>query len=656
MHIFPHRLRTRTICIVVILLQPLVQTALCANPITKDNATKQERYQTALETVLVTASRSPTTISAVQPHIITRSEIEDEQSYWVSNLLRAVPGIHASQSGPQGALTQIRVRGAEANQLLVLLDGIEMNDPALGSEVNFGNLLLTGVQRLEFLPGPQSALWGSDALAGVLALSTIPEPNSRLTRLRLSSGSWDTHTAGLNLSQASDRYYYSLNADYNASSGTNASLIGGEKDGYRNKTLHFNSGYFGEKFDFSAVLRSVRAGSEYDPTPFPEFVPTDGNVETNADQLFSRLKTTLRLFDDRWQQTIAYSYLKTDNDNFTFGQTTDGTAARKKQISYQSDLFLGSINSSHALSVALEHERTNFIQFGTPTFFGNPNQHQEVSSIAIISDYQYNRRKVTTLSLSARYDQNSDFEDAFSYRTALAHLIKHTQTKFFLSAGIGIKNPTFTERYGFTPDSFVGNPDLKPEHSVSYSLGIEQHIGSEQLFTATYFRSTLENEINGFAFDPALAGFTATNLPGASKRQGFELSFGGKLTDYLRYSTGYTWLNATEPSGGGQNRELRRPTNSAHLTVDADLWQKRTHIQVGVLYSGVQDDLNFATFPATREALNDYVLIHASSALRMTDQIKLTARIENILDERYQEVFGYQSPGRYVAVGLDLEL
>ena len=609
-----------------------------------------------IETILVSAQRTPTNQSPVEPWLLNTSNLQHRGSPWVSDILQGLPGVHVSHAGAQGSLTQVRVRGAEANQLLVLVDGIELNDPALGSEVNFGNLMLTGVTRMEFLPGPQSALWGSDALAGVLALSTIPTPDTAASRISIGTGSHSTRDYGFSTAKSRSNFYYSVNGEHRFSQGVNTALIGKERDGYRNTTYHISTGYTGSLGKISTSLRSVRAESEFDPTPFPAFLPRDGNLELVSDQLLGNLRIDLAGLDQRWHHAFSYSFLNTDNDTFNNGDVTDGVSARKFNLSYQTDLSITSESLDQVISLALEYEREQFSQHGTPTLFGDPNQDQKLNSTGWIGDYHVVWQDKLFFSLSTRYDSNRAFASVWSYRTALSYLWQDTQTKLFLNAGKGIKNPTFTERFGFTPNTFIGNSNLVPEHSNDYSFGINQLIGSYQTLRATYFRGILEDEINGFAFDPAIGAFTAINQTGTSKRQGIEVSVAGSLLDILNYRTGYTWLDATQPGNNERVREVRRPKNSAFLEADIEFMEGQAHIQVGVLYTGGQKDLNFATFPATTEHLPAYSLVHLAASYSLTRAIKISGRIENLFNETYQEVFGYRSPPRQLELNLELTL
>ena len=234
--------------------------------------------------MLATRTATPVDIAPAPVEIIDETAIDARQSGVPADLLRGAPGFAVSQSGGIGSVTEVRFRGAEANHLLVMVDGIAINDPALGSSVDFANLDLIGATRIEILPGAQSALWGSDALAGVMNFETTPAPE----RPCATSGSKAARTirraSRFDSRSATTAWYYALNARHTETAGTNIAEHGGEDDGYRNTTVHLNTGYTGERGTVTLVARQVTAQSEYDPTPFPDFVPVDGNLELNVRQ------------------------------------------------------------------------------------------------------------------------------------------------------------------------------------------------------------------------------------------------------------------------------------------------------------------------------------------------------------------------------------
>ncbi|NJN52941.1 MAG: TonB-dependent receptor, partial [Gammaproteobacteria bacterium] len=303
--------------------------------------------------------------------------------------------------------------------------------------------------------------------------------------------------------------------------GTNAAHRGDEDDGYRNTTWHANSGYRGTNWSLRGVARSMSADVEYDPTPYPAFVPEDGNVEGEVDNDIARLD--LRLWNDSgWQHRITADYFDSTNVALEDGRRTSSTDADRVSLGYQSAWAFESRVLSHTLTAAIEYERSRYRQRGIPSPFGDPNQNEHIDSVSAIADWTGTVRGEVALSVSVRHDDNSAFADANSVRAALRAPLWQDST-LYASYGTGSKNPTFTDRFGYTPDTFIGNPDLEVERSAGYSIAVAQRFSGGHV-EAAYFNERLEDEINGFVFDVERAAFTAANESGASRRRGIELS------------------------------------------------------------------------------------------------------------------------------------
>ncbi|HTO59165.1 MAG TPA: TonB-dependent receptor [Pseudomonadales bacterium] len=605
-------------------------------------------------TVLATRTDTPIDVAPAPVEIIDEQAIDARQSGVPADFLRGAPGFSVSRSGGIGAITEVRLRGAEANHLLVLVDGIDINDPALGSSVDFANLDMIGMTRVEILPGAQSALWGSDALAGAMNFETTPAPGTTARNVWIEGGSNDTMRESIQLAQRDDAWYYALDARHTETAGTNIATSGGEDDGYRNTTFHLNSGYTGERGSLQVVARSVDAQSEYDPTPAPDFVPVDGNLELDVHQ---RLLGVFGTFDqtEHLTQRLTFRHYDSRNDNLTDGARDSSSDGDENQITYQGDYSFAAGPTSQLVTWAYEYTREGFNQRGAPSDFGDPNQDQHMDTKSVIGEWVIDWNGASA-SLSARHDDNSDFDDSNDYRLAVRIPLLRPGTTLFLSAGTGTKDPTFVERFGFTPDTFIGNPNLRPERSHSASITLDQMLGERASIRISYFHDKLEDEINGFFFDVNRDGFTAINSDGNSHRQGVEFSLTAQLLDTLNARFDYTYLDATQPGTVHQEDELRRPHNTGRIVLDYAPLPDRLSFELGAAYVGTHEDDDFSTFPARRVSLDAYTLIHCTARYRITERVEFTGRVENASDEHYQDVFGYATPGRQGYVGINVKL
>ena len=301
------------------------------------NSCAQAEDTLNLKDILVTASRTP--LSSQQTGssftIINADQIAQRQAVHVSDLLRSVPGIAVSRSGGIGAQTSIRLRGAEADQTLVLIDGIEANDPATGSGFDFAHLLTSDIERIEIIRGPQSSLWGSDAMAGVINIITKEAgKGSHLTGL-LEGGSFSTGTcaaAGFSERSANpsylDQWQLSVRSD-----GTNVAEQGDEDDAYKNATLNLKAGINPlDNLDLSFVARHTTADKEFDPAPFPAFLPADGDRESRGKQTYAMARAKLDLYDGVWQHIASVAFTNADNDNFADGIETNSTQGGETKV------------------------------------------------------------------------------------------------------------------------------------------------------------------------------------------------------------------------------------------------------------------------------------------------------------------------------------
>ncbi|MEE8093815.1 MAG: TonB-dependent receptor [Gammaproteobacteria bacterium] len=611
-----------------------------------------------LENILVTASRTPVPASRVGSSysIIDRADLERRQIVYVTDALRDVPGLAVSRAGTFGSQTQVRIRGGEANQVMVLIDGVEANDPALGDEFQFDQLVSTAIERIEIVRGPQSALWGSDALSGVINLITVRGTEPFSANGYLEAGSFGTTNAGAHVSSSGAIYDINVGASHLETDGTNISRDGDELDGNRNTTLNLNAGaQISERTRFEFFARHTDTAREFDGVDFVSTgLPTDADRRTAATQDYLRASAATAFLDGRWTHRFSFTGLETDNENFGDGASLGSTAAEKLGFYYQTSLAFTE-SESHRLTFAIDRENEKFSQRGTASPFGDPNQDQEVDTTGYVLEYQGLDLGPLTYSAALRHDVNSDFDDVSTYRVTGSYLIGASSTRLHASLGTGQKSPTFVDRFGFFFDQFVGNPDLKPERSKGWEIGFEQSLQRASLtIAATYFNERLEDEIDGFVFDPDTFLFTAANRPGDSQRQGVELWLTASPHDRLDLTASYTYTEATElASLGNEVDELRRPRNMLAVNLNFTI-RPRADINLNVSYNGSQDDIMFPPFPLPPERvrLGSYTLVDLAASYRLTPTVQLVGRIENLLDENYEDVVGFNTPGVGAYIGV----
>ena len=607
-----------------------------------------------IDQIIVTGARTPLTINQMGSalSVITREEIERRETRYVADLLRSVPGFSVSHTGVAGSQTQVRVRGAEANHILVLIDGVRANDPATGDEFRWEYLSTGNIERIEIVRGPQSSLWGSDAVSAVVHIITRSDQDTSSARGYAEGGSFNTTNAGLNGVLVGDRWSLQGNIESLATDGSNISRSGNEKDGSDLTTADVTATFAAsESLSFNAGLRAVDAYSQFDPVDF--FVtglPTDGDVATDTQNIYANAGVTLRPQGSRVAHQFNVRYFESDNENSVDGVNDSSSASDRMTFAYQADISLG----DNILSLAMEREDTQFEQVGA-VIFGDPNQTQTMDITSAIAEYQSLSHDKLSWIISARADDNSDFDNALNGRLSVAYQLSDVTT-LRSSIGTGQKNPTFIERFGYFPGQFIGNPSLTPERSLSYDIGFDQSLADGAVnLQVSLFKQDLTDEINGYVPDPVTFEVTAKNMPGKSKRSGAELAMRWKLNNNLALGSHYTYTDSTSQDSLGLDvREQRRPKHSGGLSLDFIATNERFSGSLNADYGGTRTDIFFPPWPQPSEivTLGNYWLVDLAAQYRMTDSVVLFAKGSNLLDEDYEQVFGYQTPGRAGYFGL----
>ena len=603
-----------------------------------------------IEEVLVSASLIPITASrsANAVTVIDRAQLRNRATVSLSNILRDVPGFSVSQVGVLGSQTQIRVRGAEANHLLVTIDGVEANDPSQGDEFSWGTLTASDIERIEIIRGPQSSLRGSDAVAGVVNIITRSAEKSSVG-LFLESGSWATHHSGFNIGHKQGDFDIRFGLSHIESEGDNIARTGDENDGYRNTTYNIRSGLkLSDQMDISFAARESDGMNQFDADNDFDGLIEDQDRVSEFENSTMRIQGDYSSKDGTWQHKILISQSKSDNAAFADKAKGNVTASTKDQFQY-----IGSFTwdqGAQNIAALIEREKEDWMQRGEISWgVYDPNQDRERDTDSVAVEYRTDINDHLTLAASARHDDNSEFDSAKTYRAEVIYQLTEA-IRLRSAVGTAVKNPTFTERFGFYTN-FIGNPNLIPEESTSWELGADQLImGGDLTLSLTIFDAELENEIDGFVYDPATFAYTSSNINGTSERKGAELSAVGNISESMSLSAAYTYTDST---GDDAVREVRRPRHIASLNLG---WQAahNLHLNTNIQFTGEQTDVYFTPFPEPSQvvALSNHTLVNIKLNYSATDKFEMYLKLENALNENYEEVFGYQTLGFGASLGL----
>lgn len=639
-----------------VLFAGAAMTALQAQPILAQESDLQDGGLQGsvlrVPEVVVSASRVPLPSTAVGSAVtvITGEELENKQSRFVADVLREVPGVAVNRTGNFGGLTQVRIRGAEANHTLVLIDGMEVGDPFNGSEFDFSQLLTNDIERIEVLRGAQSALYGSEAIGGVISITTKRAREGFSASLAAEGGSFLTRNVRGSASAGFEDFDLRVGMEIFETDGFDISPSGDEDDSSQVRSANFRSAYRpAENLEFRVNGRLVDREAETDTQ---DFVTTGEAIDANTDfegqEINLRTEGQLDLFGGAWEQILGGAFTRSDIDRFDGGTFTSGSVGSKRKLDYQSNVILETPNlmdTVHGFTVfgEVEQERFENIQPFVPA----ANQVEQTINYAVVGEYRLQAFDRLFLSGSVRYDKFDEFEDATTYRVTGSFDVLETGSRLHASYGTGIKAPSFFELFGFIPDQFVGNPNLEAERSEGWDVGIEQQFLDGRIVAdVTYFQADLFDEIAGSSG----GGLPSTiNLSGESKRNGVETSLRVVPFDGLTLTGSYTYLRTSEPGGLS---EVRRPRHTASFNANWSFLDERANLNLGVDYNGETDDLEFASATTrNRIRLDDYALVSLAGRYEPIEGVEVFGRIENALNQNYEEVFGFETPGRAVFVG-----
>lgn len=599
-----------------------------------------------LPEISVTANRTDTPLDEVGSTVtvITRAQLDNRQTSLVSDVLREVPGLAVNRTGAVGNLTQIRIRGAEANHTLVLIDGIEVNDPASSSEFDFAHLLAADIERIEVLRGPQSALYGSDAIGGVVNIITRRGSGRPATRASIEAGSHNTYQANASVGGGGERYDFMLGGLHYQTSGISTAderRGNPENDGYRNSSVYSKFGFTpAENLEFGFAGRLTDYHMDGD-----DFVGGTGAVDASSDaqaqQFYGRGQGKLTLLDGHWEHILGLGYTHVATDYLTNDAITSRYRGVKRKYDYQTNILFDTpevADASHTVTLLAEREDENV---RSRSSYSGINR--DIGSDGYVALYKLDLFSRLFLTGAVREDTHDLFADATTYRLTAAYDLPGSGTKLRTSWGTGVKNPSMFELYGYT-QTYQGNPNLKPEEGRGWDAGIDQSLwGDSATASLTYFDERIDNLIQG-------TGTSSVNVGGQSHSSGIETALAVRPAEDLTLQGSYTFMHTESPAG---EQLVRRPAQMASLNADYRFLDKRANVNLGIVFNGRQADNAYTpSYSTYRVALASYTLVNLAGGYRLTDSLEVTARIENLFDTHYEEVYTYGTPGRTAYAGL----
>ena len=587
------------------------------------------------DVIVVTASgfAQPRSETGQAIDIVDRERLDQLQSATIGDALQSVPGVTVAARGGLGGQTSAFLRGGNSSQTLVLIDGVRINDlTSPNGAFDFGSLMTGNIGQVEVLRGPNSIIWGSQAIGGVVNIQSLAPVDGFEGRFGAEYGAADTKRVNANIAGTGGLFEGSLGGSYVDAQGISALAGGTERDGFENFAgngrlkLNISDAF---NLDFRGYYN--RATVEYD-SAFG--IGANALPVTRNRQFVGYIGANVVGFDGRMQNRIAYTRtdirrLGTDPVLFSFNNFIVRGNIDRAEYHTAFD-----VNDALTLTAGLEYERS----FASTSFEGAAADVARNHVTSGFSQIIVHPLAGLTVTGGVRHDQYRDYGGQTTLGGNIAFTPNDGRTMLRATYGEGFRAPTLSE--GQPP---YGNPDLRPETARNFDLGFEQQIlDGKALFFATYFnrRST---DLIAFSF----ATFQSENIDRVNSK-GVEAGFNLNPTDRLDIQASYTLVDAVNRSAGANfgNRLALRPQHSGSLTVD---WQTPFGLSVGSSMLLMGDSFDDAS---NGVALDGYALVGLRASLPINDRLELYGRVDNIFDVQYSVVAGYNSFGRNAAVGV----
>ncbi len=614
----------------------------------------------SLDEVVVVANRAPERLSKVgnSVTVLDQQTIQESQTVNVSELLATTPGITFSRTGGPGTTTGVHIRGADSDHTIVLIDGVVLNDPSsTGGNLDFGNLLVGDISRIEILRGGQSTLYGSQAIGGVVNIITA-EPQPGLgADVQAEGGSLGTGMVKGGIGDKSDDWSFRLGATDYATDSVPAldKRYGGTlTDPFHDSVVSGRATYdFTHDIQLDERAYWTQSRVFYDGTPAPDYVLANYPQYEDVRQLIDYTGLNFNVCDDRLKNRIAYEYTTTQSSYYNSAidpiTQTDSYRGNNSRVEYQGTWAI--VPGYQAVFGAQQEKSWSDI---TP-----PAAHADTGQVGEYLQLQGEVFSGLTLTAGERHDHYDSFGQHYTGQAAVAWSLP-SSTVLRASVAQGYKAPSLFQLY-----SPYGNAALKPEQSTGGDAGVEQHVWNDRVtLSATYFLTHFKNLIE-FEDCPGspLCGIVGGEFGyyanfDRAKASGVELQASATLTAALAVSANYSHIKTEDVSPGSPTygqQLFQRPEDAANLSLNYT-WPHGVETSIAARYGGPSLDQNFNVFPTANVRLGGYTLLDLRVAYTVTEKFELYARVDNATNKWYETVYQYGTWGRTAFAGVRVKL
>ena len=630
--------------------QPSVTTPVVSSVVTPVDTTANET--STLKEVVVTANRVDVPLQDVTSSstVITLTDLEQKQAGTVLDAIQSVPGVDIAQTGQPGETASVYIRGTNPEHTLVLFDGIPLNDPigAPGSYDYLDGLSLDDVKQIEVIRGPQSTLWGSNAIGGVINIIPQSGPSPLGGSVLVEGGSYGTSHEAASAHGGDNGGYFNVDVSHFNTSGfpaLEAQYGGTVNNGDDNNTASLGVGSnLTSNLQENVLVRYSQSNTSIDADNENFVLADDPDYFALQKQFMAASHTDWKLLDGSWEQILTASFA---DDNRLFNGVSnpyntyfeqgnfDGQTA---QINWQNNIRLA---KEETVVVGIQGQQqwaisndTNGYSDVTGSAFTSVVPETTVQTASVFIESQTSIEDNFFFNLGGRWDDHSQYGVHTTYQAGLAYVVPDLNTKLKANYGTGFLAPSLYQLYAPT----YGNASLLPETSVGYDIEFEQPIGKDLTVGASYFDNDLTNLIQFVNI--------YSNV-GQARSYGVESFVEFKGVKNLDIKGNYTYDNAQDLIANVPL--LRRPQNKASGDVDYQL--DAAGLGASLIYVGNSFDENFVTGSGNIVPLASYFLVNLRASYQVNSQVKLFARVDNLFNQYYEEAFGYTTPGLSVYGG-----
>ena len=584
--------------------------------------------------VIVTATKTEQYQAEVgsSSTVITAQDIEKTGKRTVLEVLRNVPGVSVVQSGAFGGTSSVYIRGAKQGHTLVLIDGIEVNDPMqmYGGFFDFAHLTTNNIERIEIVRGPQSTLYGSDAIGGVINIITKKGEGKPKWQASFEGGSHNTFKETLGFSGSQGKLNCSLSLLRLDSDGVSKAADGAEDDGYENITFSNRLGYeIFENAELDFALRFTDAKYDSDDAAYQD----DPNRTGWWKNIVGKV-AFVQAINSIWEHKLSFSYAQTRRKYKDEPDSVDPADNAHKWFKSDVKKFEWQHNICPldwtTLTCGFEYAQER--GFGDGRASSDRFDRKTIDNQGYYLQNQFKFRENLFIIPGLRIDDHQLFGTEVTYKVSTAYIIPQTKTRLKGNWGTGFKAPSLLQLY-----SSYGSTDLNPDESKSYDLGFGQSFWNNKIsFDLTYFHNDFKNMVD-FDTDSASPTYYKYINIGKAETKGSEVELTFKPIEALTFGANYTYTKTEDKDTG--KKLTKRPENQVGLNLNWAFLEKG-NLNLTAGYIGHRWDNS-----ANTRKIKPYTKVDLCASFDLTETFQIFGRIENLFDKKFQQIRGYANPG-----------